>query len=186
MEVDLGALDYGILLAAFLMVEVAQEGFEDVVHYLLIAREVQEAVFSGAILLRQHIGMEHLADVEDKPVEAVVAVEPNVFEGATGDVDDGDFREAEKSTAEVFPDGLVHILVPEEAVHRCVDNLVEQDVAREVVKGADGLAFTVPVPLDGLGEFQFPFDTCYSLLVGTVFLCYTPLEEDIGTFCEQA
>ena len=185
-EGDSGATYNRIFFAAFLVVEVAQEGFEDAVHHDLVTGEVDEAVFARSLFIRQHIGVQHFADADDEAVEAVVAVKPNIFESATVDVDDGDLRESAEGAEKVFLDILIQILVPKEPVHRGVDNLVEQDVAGEVIQGADGLTFAVPVGFDGLGEFQFPFDACYLFLVGTVFLCDATLQQNIGAFGEEA
>ena len=185
-EGDSGATYYRVFIAAFLVVEVAQEGFKDAVHHVFVAGEVDEAVFARALFIRQHIGVQHFADADDEAVEAVVAVEPDILEGTPVDVDDGDFREAAEGAEKVFLDILIQILVPKEPVHRGVDNLVEQDVAGEVIKGADGLTFTVPVCFDGLGEFQFPFDAGYLFLMGAVFFCNASLQENIGTFGEEA
>ena len=185
-EGDSGATYNRIFFAAFLVVEVAQEGFEDAVHHDLVTGEVDETVFARSLFIRQHIGVQHFADADDEAVEPVVSVESNIIKCTAVDVDDGDLRESVEDAEKVFLDVLVKVLVPEEPVHHGVDDLVEQDVAGEVIKGADGFTLTVPVAFDGLGEFQFPFDATYLFLVGTVFLCYTPLEEDIGTFCEQA
>lgn len=185
-EGDSGATYNRIFFAAFLVVEVAEEGFEDAVHHVLVAGEVDEAVFARTLFVRQHIGVQHFADADDETVEAVVAVEPNILECAAVDVDDGDLRESAEGAEKVFLDILVKVLVPEEPVHRGVDYLVEQDVAGEVIKGADGLPFTVPVGFDGLGEFQFPFDAGYLFLVGAVFFCDTTLQENIGTFGQEA
>lgn len=183
---DSGATYNRIFFAAFLVVEVAQEGFEDAVHHVFVTGEVDESVFARALFVWQHIGVQHFADADDEAVEAVVAVEPNILECAAVDVDDGDLREAAEGVEEVFLDVLVNGLVPEKPVHRGVDNLVEQDVAGEVIKGADGLTFTVPVCFDGLGEFQFPFDAGYLFLMGAVFFCNASLQENIGTFGEEA
>ena len=181
-EGDPGATYNRVLVAAFLVVEVAQEGFEDAVHHVLVTSEVDEAVFARALFVRQHIGVQHFADADNETVETVVAVKPNILECAAVDVDDGDLREAAEGAEEVFLDILVKVLVSEEPVHRGVDYLVEQDVAGEVIKGADGLPFTVPVGFDCLGEFQFPFDAGYLFLVGAVFFCDATLQENIGTF----
>jgi len=185
-EGDSGSTYDRIFFAAFLVIEVAEEGFEDAVHHVLVAGEVDEAVFARALFIRQHIGMQHFADADDEAVEAVVAIEPDILEGASIDVDDGDFREAAEGAEKVFPHVLVQVLVPKESVHRGVDNLVEKDVAGKVIKGADGLTFAVPVGFDGLGKFQFPFDACYLFLVGAVFLCDATLQQNIGTFGEEA
>lgn len=185
-EGDSGATYNRVLITAFLVVEIAQEGFEDAVHHVLVAGEVDEAVFARALFIRQHIGVQHFADADDEAVESVVAIEPDILEGAPVDVDDGDFREAAEGSEKVFPHVLVQVLVPEKTVHRGVDNLVEQDVAGEVIKGADSLTFAVSVCFDGLGKFQFPFDACYLFLVGAVFLCDATLQQNIGTFGEEA
>jgi len=185
-EGDSGATYNRVLVAAFLVVEVAQEGFEDAVHRVLVAGEVDEAVFSGALFVREHICVQHFADADNEAVEAVVAIEPYVFECAAVDVDDGDLREAAEGAEQVFLHLFVQVLVPEEPVHRGVNNLVEEDVAGEVIKGADGLTLAVPVGFDGFGEFQFPFDACYFFFVGAVFLCDAALQENIGTFGQEA
>ena len=181
-----GATYNRILFAAFLVIEVAQEGLEDAVHHVLVTGEVDEAVFARALFVRQHIGVQHFADADDEAVEAVVAVESNILESASVDVYDSDLRESAEGAEEVFLDVLVKVLVPEEPVHRGVNNLVVQDVASEVIKGADGLTFTVPVGFDCLGEFQFPFDAGYLFLVGAVFFCDATLQENIGTFGQEA
>ena len=181
-----GATYNRILFAAFLVIEVAQEGLEDAVHHVLVTGEVDEAVFARALFVRQHIGVQHFADADDEAVEAVVAVESNILESASVDVYDSDLRESAEGAEEVFLDVLVKVLVPEEPVHRGVNNLVEQDVASEVIKSADGLTFTMPVGFDSLSEFQFPFDACYLFLVGAVFLCDATLQQNIGTFGEEA
>lgn len=186
MEGDSGATYNRVLVAAFLVVEVAQEGFEDAVHRVLVTGEVDESVFARALFVRQHICVQHFADADDETVEAVVAVEPNILKRPSVDVDDGDLWESAEGAEKVFLDILVKVLVSEEPVHRGVDNLVEQDVAGKVIKGADGLPFTVPVGLDGLGEFQFPFDAGYLFLVGAVFFCDATLQENIGPFGQEA
>ena len=185
-EGDSGATYNRVLVTAFLVVEVAQEGFEDAVHHVLVAGEVDEAVFARALFIRQHIGVQHFAYADDEAVEAVVAIEPDILEGTPVDVDDGDFRESAEGAEKVFPHILVKVLIPEKPVHCGVDYLVEQDVASEVIKGAYGLTFTVPVGFDGLGEFQFPFDAGYLFLVGAVFFCDASLQENIGTFDQEA
>ena len=185
-EGDSGATYDRIFFAAFLVVEVAEEGFEDAVHHVLVTGEVDESVFARALFVRQHICVQHFADADDETVEAVVAVEPNILKRPSVDVDDGDLRESAEGAEKVFLDILVKVLVSEEPVHRGVDNLVEQDVAGKVIKGADGLPFTVPVGLDGLGKFQFPFDAGYLFLVGAVFFCDATLQENIGTFGQEA
>ncbi len=186
MEGDSGSTYNWVLIAAFLMVEVAQEGFKDAVHHVFVAGEVDEAVFARALFVWQQIGMQHFTNADDKAVEAVVAIEPDILEGTPVDVDDGDFREAKEGTEKVFLDVLIQVLVPEEPIHRGVDNLIEQNVASEVIQGADGLTFAVPVGFDGLGEFQFPFDTGYLFLVGAVFLCDATFQQDIGAFGQEA
>ena len=186
MKGDSGATYNRVLVAAFLVVEIAQESFEDAVHHVLVAGEVDEAVFARALFVRQHIGVQHFADADDEAVEAVIAIEPDILEGTSVDVYDGDFREASEGAKKVFLDVLVQVLVPKEPVHRGVDNLVEQDVAGEVIKSADGFTFAVPVGFDGLGELQFPFDTGYLFLVGVVFLCDAALLQNIGTFGQEA
>ena len=185
-EGDSGATYNRVLVTAFLVVEVAQEGFEDAVHHVLVAGEVDEAVFARALFIRQHIGVQHFAYADDEAVEAVVAIEPDILEGTPIDVDDGDFRESAEGAEEVFLDVLVQVLIPEEPVHRSVDYLVEQDVAGEVIKCTDGPTFAVPVGFDCLIEFQFPFDAGYLFLVGAVFLCDATLQENIGAFSQEA
>lgn len=86
LEVYLGALDDGIFLLTLLVVEVAEEGFEDDFHLVLVAHEIHETVFSRAIFFRQHIGVEHFAHVDNEPVEAVVPVQTDILEGGVGDV----------------------------------------------------------------------------------------------------
>ena len=54
-EGDSGATYNRIFFAAFLVVEVAQEGFEDAVHYVLVTGKVDESVFARALFVRQHI-----------------------------------------------------------------------------------------------------------------------------------
>lgn len=132
-EGDSGATYNRVLITAFLVVEIAQEGFEDAVHHVLVAGEVDEAVFARALFVWQQIGMQHFTNADDKAVEAVVAIEPDILEGTPVDVDDGDFREAKEGTEKVFLDVLIQVLVPEEPIHRGVDNLIEQNVASEVI-----------------------------------------------------
>lgn len=185
-EGDSGATYNRIFFAAFLVVEVAQEGLEDAVHHDLVTGEVDEAVFARSLFIRQHIGVQHFADADDEAVEPVVSVESNIIECTAVDVDDGDLRESVEDAEKVFLDVLVKVLVPEEPVHHGVNDLVEQDVAGEVIKGANGFTLMVPVGFDGLGEFQFPFDATYLFLVGAIFFCNASLQEDIGTFGEEA
>lgn len=181
-EGDSGATYNRIFFTAFLMVEVAQEGFEDAVHHVLVTGEVDEAVFTRALFIRQHIGVQHFADADDEAVEAVIPIEADILECTRGEFDDGDLREAAERTKQVFLDIFVHVFVPEEPEHRRIDNLVEQNVAGKVVNGADGLTLAVSALFESLSEFQFPFDTSYLFLVGAVFLCYSTLQEHVGTF----
>lgn len=111
-EGDPGATYNRVLVAAFLVVEVAQEGFEDAVHHVLVTSEVDEAVFARALFIRQHIGVQHFADADDEAVEAIIAIEPDILEGTPVDVDDGEFREASEGAEKVFLDVFVQVLVP--------------------------------------------------------------------------
>lgn len=185
-EGDSGATYNRVFVAAFLMVEVAQEGFKDAVHRVFVAGEVDEAVFARALFVREHIGMQHFADADDEAVEAAVAVEADILEGTPVDVDDAYLRKSAEGAEKVFPYVLVQIFVPKKTIHCGVDYLVEQDVAGEVIKGADGLTVAVPVGFDGLGEFQFPFDARDFFLVGAVFFCDATFQENIGTFGQEA
>ena len=106
-EGDSGATYDWIFCAAFLVIEVAQEGFKDAVHYILVAGEVDEPVFSRALFVRQHIGVQHFADADDEAVEAVVPIEADILEGARLEVDNGNLREAAEGAERVFLDILV-------------------------------------------------------------------------------
>ena len=139
-----------ILFATLLMVKVAQERLKDAFHHVFIASEVDETVFTWVLLVRQQIGIQHFTDADDEAVKAVIAIESDILERVPADVDDSYLREAGECAEQIFLDLFVQILVPEEPVHHGVHDLVEQDVAGEVIKSADCFPYAVPVSLDSL------------------------------------
>ena len=57
-----------------------------------------EMVFSRTLFVRKYIFVQHFANADDKAVEAIVTIETDIFECASVDVDDVDFRESAKRT----------------------------------------------------------------------------------------